>query len=87
MKVHGLEQPGLVKSLLQTGTRRTHNDVVSATALNHVRDQLGRDGRPTLVLAVLPCIRKKRDYSRDAFGAGDFAGVNHDAELHKRRVD
>lgn len=87
MKVHRLEQPELVKRLIQTGTRRAHNDVVGATFLNHVRHQLGRDGSPTLVLAVLPCIRIERDYSRDALGAGDFAGVDHDAELHKRRVD
>jgi hypothetical protein len=61
--------------------------MVTTTRLQHVRDQLSGDRRPALVFFILPRIRKEGHDGRDPPRAGDPACMNHDAHLHKRRVD
>jgi hypothetical protein len=61
--------------------------MVASRGLQHIRNQLRRDGRPRLVLLVLSRIGEVRDHSCDAARAGGFARVDHDEELHKAVVD
>lgn len=61
--------------------------MIAPTLLQHIRHQLRRNRRPTLILLVLPRIRKKRNDGRDPLRARDLARVYHDAKLHERRVD
>lgn len=61
--------------------------MVTAALLQHICNQFGGYRGPTLVLLVLSCIGKVRNDGGNAFRAGNLAGVNHDAELHERRID
>ena len=63
------------------------DDVVAAGRLQHVRDELGRDGRARLVLLVLARVREVGDDGGDAARRGRLAGVDHDEELHEAVVD
>lgn len=65
----------------------THDKVVTPRALQHVCHELCGDGRATLVLLVLTRIGKKGDHGSNPPRAGNFARVNHDAELHERGID
>ena len=65
----------------------THDNMVTACLLDHVCDQLGSDGRSTFVFFILPSIRKKRYHCCYPFCACNFACVNHNAKLHKWRID
>ena len=61
--------------------------MIATGRLQHIRNQLGRDGRPGLVLLVLPCVREVRNDGRDTSSAGCFACVDHDEELHQAVID
>lgn len=65
----------------------THDDVVAATFLDHVGDELGGDRRAVLVLLVLSCIGEQRDDGGDPLRAGDLARMDHNAQLDQGRVD
>lgn len=68
-------------------TAQTHDNMIASALLNHIGDQLRRDGSTALVLPILPRIRIQRYDRRDPLRAGDLARVNHDAKLHQRGVD
>ena len=61
--------------------------MITPAPLNHIRDQFGRDGRPTLVLLVLPRVREKRNHRSDPLCARNLARMNHNTELHERGID
>lgn len=61
--------------------------MVTATLLNHIRNQLCSDRRAAFILLVLPSVGEKRYDSSDPFSTGNLAGVDHDTELHERCVD
>lgn len=63
-----------------------HDDMVAPALLDHVRDELCGNRRAALVLLVLARVREEREHRRDAPRARDLARVDHDAELHERRV-
>lgn len=65
----------------------THDDMIASSFLNHVRHKFGGNGCAALVFLVLSSIWEERDDGRYPFGAGNFAGMDHNAELHKSRVD
>lgn len=65
----------------------THHNVVASRLLEHVGDQFGGDRRPTLVFFVLARVREEGDDGGNPLRARNLAGVDHDAELHERRVD
>lgn len=65
----------------------THDDMVAARLLEHVRDELRGDGCAALVLLVLARVREEREDGGDALRARDFAGMDHYADLHERGVD
>ena len=73
MQVHGL-------------SARTHNYVVAASLLDHVGDQARRDRRTTLVLLVLAGVKEVGDHGCHAACGRGLARVNHDEQLHERRV-
>jgi hypothetical protein len=64
----------------------THDEVVTTRLLYHVRHQLCRDRRTTLVLFILACVREQWDDRRDSLGTGNLARVDHDAQFHQRSV-
>jgi hypothetical protein len=61
--------------------------MIASSFLNHIRHKFGGDGCATLVFLVLSSIREERDDGCYPFGAGNFAGMDHDAELHKSGID
>ena len=61
--------------------------MVTPSTLYHIRHQFRGDRRPTLVLLILPGIRKQGQYRSDPFCASDLASVDHYAELHECGVD
>jgi hypothetical protein len=63
------------------------DDVVGTGDLEHVCQQLGRDGGTALVLLVLAGVGKVWQHQRDATGASGAAGVAHDEHLHDAVVD
>ena len=60
--------------------------MVTSRLLYHVRNQLCRDRRTTLVLFVLPCVREQWDDRGNSLRASNLAGVDHNAELHQGGV-
>lgn len=79
---------GDVEEALDLGGVEVHgDDVVAAGRLQHVGDELGRDGRAALVLLVLPRVGEVGDHGRDAPRRGRAAGVDHDEQLHKSVID
>ena len=64
----------------------THDDMVAAGLLQHVRDQLRGDGCATLVLLVLAGIGEQGDDRGNALRTRDLARVYHNAHLHERGV-
>ena len=60
--------------------------MVASRLLQHVCDEFGGDRRSTLVLFVLAGIGKEGDNCSNPFRARNFAGMDHDAELHERGV-
>ncbi len=63
------------------------DDMIAPGRLQHIGNELRRDGRPGLVLLVLPRVWEIRDHSCDAASACCFARVDHDEELHQAIVD
>ena len=59
------------------------HDAVGPGALDQVGDQLGRDRRAALVLAVLAGVAEVRDHRRHALGAGPAEAVDPDEQLHQ----
>jgi len=59
---------------------------IGAGGGDEVRDQLRRDRRAGLRLAVLPRVPEVRDDRDDAAGAGTLERVDRDQELHQRFV-
>ena len=51
-----------------------------------IRDQLGRDGDPRTVFAVLPRVAVIRNHHRDAPRGGALQGVDHDEQLNQVAV-
>ena len=78
--MHGNEKPQSREK------RETHDDMVAAGLLQHVRDELRGDGSAALVLLVLTGIGEQGDDRGNALRARDLAGVDHNAHLHERGV-
>lgn len=56
------------KPLDLTRVQIHRDDMVAPGRLQHIGHQLRRDGRPALVLLVLPRVGEVRDHGRDASG-------------------
>jgi hypothetical protein len=63
------------------------DDMVAPGRLQHIGDELGRDGSSALVFLILARVGEVRDDSSDAASAGSLAGVDHDEKLHEPVVD
>jgi len=75
---------GDIEEALDLGGMEVHGEhAVSAGGLDHVGDELGRDGVAALGLAVLTGVAEIRDHGRDAARGGTAAGVDHDEQLHE----
>jgi len=61
--------------------------MVASRLLDHVGHELRSDRSPTFVLLVLPGVGEQWNDCRDSLCARNLAGMDHDAELHKRGVD
>ena len=61
----------------------TYYNVVAATLLDHVGNQLGCNRGSAFVLLVLAGIRKQRNNGGDPLRAGNLAGMDHDAKFHE----
>jgi hypothetical protein len=60
--------------------------MIASRFLDHIRYQFRSDRRSTLVLLVLPSVWEQGDDCRNAFCARNFAGMDHDAKFHERRI-
>ena len=69
------------------GVQVDGHHAVGPAAFDQVRDQLGRDRRAALVLAVLPGVAEVRHHDRHASGAGPAKAVDPDEQFHQVRVD
>ena len=79
---------GHVEEALDLAGVQVHgDDVVAAGRLQHVGDQLGRDGRARLVLLVLARVGEVGDDGRDAPRRGRLARRDDDQQLHDVVVD
>jgi hypothetical protein len=58
-------------------------DMITTRSLYHVGDEFSCNGRSALILLVLSRVGEKWYHGSDSFGACDFAGVDHDAQLHE----
>lgn len=76
----------LEEALDLAGVEVHSDDVVTSGDLEHVGDELGRDGRPRLVLAVHAGVREARDDGRDPAGARRLAGRDQDQQFHQEVV-
>ena len=65
------------------GMKIHRNNPVRAGHSQQIRDELGGDRNPRLILAVLPGITEKGEHSGDPGGARPPGGVNHDQQLHE----
>lgn len=54
------------------------DDMVAACSLQHVGDELRRNGRSALVFLILPRVGKVGDDCGDSSSRGGPAGMNHD---------
>lgn len=61
--------------------------MVTSCFLNHIRHKLRGDRRPTLVFFILSRIREKWDDGCNSFSTGNFASMDHYAELHEGRIN
>ena len=61
-------------------------DSVCAGGDEKICNQLGRNGHPRLVFAILPGIAIKRQHRGDARCAGPPQRINHDEHLHQMMV-
>ena len=61
--------------------------MITTRFLYHVCHKLRSNWSPALILLVLPSIREKWNNSGDPLGAGNSAGVNHDAKFHESGVN
>ena len=61
-------------------------DAVGARHVDEIGDQLRRDGRAAIGLAVLPRVAEIRNDRRDPLGAGPHQGVDHDQQFHQMVV-
>ena len=60
--------------------------MITSRLFDHIRDELGTDRSPALILLILPCIKEMGNDGRHAPCARDLARMNHDEELHERCV-
>lgn len=60
--------------------------MIAPCLFEHVGDELGRNRSTTLVLLVLACIEKVRNDGRHSARTGRLACIDHDEQLHQRRV-
>lgn len=67
-------------------SRSTYDDMVATSLLNHVRNEFSGNRRSALIFFVLTCVREERNDRCDALSARNFAGMDHDAELHESCV-
>ncbi len=75
---------GHVEEALDLGGVQVHGqDAVGAGGGDEVRHQLGGDGHPGFVLAVLTRVAVVGDHRRQAGGARALEGIEHDQELHQ----
>ena len=86
---HGMQiVHGNVEKALDLGGMEIHGeDAVGTGGLDHVGDELCRDGVAALGLAVLPGIAEIGHDGGDAARGGALAGVDHDEQLHQMVVD
>lgn len=63
------------------------DDMVAAGGLQHVGDELRRNGGPALILLVLPCVGEVGDNCGDSSSGGGPTSMNHDQQLHQTIVD
>ena len=61
----------------------TYNNMVTSTLLQHISYQLCSNRRSALILLVLSCIWKQRQYSRDPLVARNLALMDQNANLHQ----
>ena len=74
---------GDLEEALELGGVEVHgHDVVHSRDMEHVCDELGGDGAPGLLLALLG-VREEGDDRRDTLGRGHLAGADEDDELHE----
>jgi hypothetical protein len=64
----------------------TYDNMITTCFLDHVCDQFGSDRRPAFVFFVLSGIGEERNDCCNSFGARNFTGMDHDAELHESGV-
>lgn len=77
-----------VEESLDLGCVKIHCDnVVTASGLEHVCNQLRRDWCTRLVLLILASVWEVWDNSGDAASRCGLAGIDHDQELHEAVVD
>mmetsp|Transcript_7545 Transcript_7545/g.19326 ORF Transcript_7545/g.19326 Transcript_7545/m.19326 type:complete len:229 (+) Transcript_7545:440-1126(+) len=62
------------------------NDAVRSGNLNHIRDELARDGGSGTILLILARVAVDRQHRGDALSAATARRVNHDEQFHERRV-
>ena len=75
------------KALDLVGVQIHSDDMVAASDGKHVGDELGSNGRTTLVLLVHARVRITWDNGSDAAGRSTLAGGNEDEKLHEVVVD
>ena len=79
---------GNVEEALDLGGMEIHGEhAVGTGGLDHVGDELRRDGVAALGLAILPGIAEIGHDGGDAARGGALAGVDHDEQLHQMVVD
>lgn len=61
--------------------------MIAASRLQHVGNELRRDGGAGFVFLVLARVGKVGDDGCDAARRGGLAGIDHDEEFHKAVVD
>jgi hypothetical protein len=74
------------KSLDLLGMEIHGHDAIRPRRHQQVRHQLGRDGHPGLVLAILPAVPVERDDRGDARRRRPLARIDHDQHFHDRLV-
>lgn len=83
----GADNTAVLSPICIIPPKHTYNDMITTRLLNHVRYQLRRDGRSTLVFLVLSGIWKERNNGRYSLRACNFACMYHDAKLHEGGVN
>ena len=71
------------KALNLSGVQIHRQHAICTGTRDHVGHQLCRNRYSTFVFAILPCVTKVGNHSRDPFRAGSFARVDQDQQFHQ----